>query len=86
MKDEKKENREWDDREYPIRVYTKVELALLYNPSQSMMVAINTLSRWIRMNSLLTKELHAIGYNKFRHSFTPREVELIFKYMGEPGM
>lgn len=86
MKDEKKENREWDNREYPIRVYTKVELALLYNPTQSMMVAINTLSRWIRMNAPLMKELDAIGYNKFRHCFMPREIELIFKYMGEPGM
>ncbi|WP_455591762.1 DUF4248 domain-containing protein [Bacteroides sp.] len=86
MKDEKKENQMWDDREYPIRVYTKAELAMLYNPASCIMVALNTLSRWIRMNGPLMKELEAIGYNKFRHSFTPREVELIFKYIGEPGM
>ncbi|WP_455590665.1 DUF4248 domain-containing protein [Bacteroides sp.] len=40
----------------------------------------------MRMNGPLMKELEAIGYNKFRHCFTPREIELIFKYMGEPGM
>ena len=76
----------FEEKEYPIRVYTKAELAMLYNPSQCITVSLNTLSRWIRTNHLLMQELTAVGYNKFRHSFTPREVELIFKDLGEPGM
>ena len=81
-----KNGNEPEKREYAIRVYTKVELAMLYNPTQCITVALNTLSRWIRMNTPLMAELNAIGYNKFRHSFTPKEVELIFKYIGEPGI
>lgn len=75
-----------EERKYPVRVYTKAELAMFYNPTQCITVALNTLARWIRMNQPLMAELTAIGYNKFRHSFTPKEIELIFKYIGEPGM
>lgn len=35
-----------DEREFPIRVYTKVELALLYAPHLSENAALNNLSRW----------------------------------------
>ena len=34
-----------DEREFPIRVYTKVELALLYAPHLSENAALNNLSR-----------------------------------------
>ena len=37
-----------DEREFPIRVYTKVELALLYAPHLSENAALNNLSRWMR--------------------------------------
>ncbi len=36
-----------DEREFPIRVYTKVELALLYAPHLSENAALNNLSRWM---------------------------------------
>lgn len=88
MKDfgkEKREEREGEEREFPVRVYSKAELAMLYNPTQCVSVALDTLARWMRMNGPLLKELEAVGYNKYRRSFTPREVELIFKYIGEPG-
>lgn len=39
-----------DEREFPIRVYTKVELALLYAPHLSENAALNNLSRWMRHN------------------------------------
>lgn len=80
----KKEEQE-EEKTFPIRVYTKVELAMLYNPQQCVSVALQTLYRWIRMNKLLGKELEAVGYNKFRRSYTPAEVRLIVKYLGEPG-
>jgi len=74
-----------DEREFPIRVYTKVELALLYAPHLSENAALNNLSRWMRHNKLLMDALEEVGYYKYRHSFTPKEVRLIFRYMGEPG-
>ena len=74
-----------DEREFPIRVYTKVELALLYAPHLSENAALNNLSRWMRHNKLLMSALEEVGYYKYRHSFTPKEVRLIFRYMGEPG-
>ena len=47
--------------------------------------ALNNLSRWMRHNKLLMAALEGVGYYKYRHSFTPKEVRLIFRYMGEPG-
>ena len=38
----------------------------------------------MRRNESLMAELHAIGYNKFRHSFLKQEVEIIVKHLGEP--
>lgn len=67
-----------DEREFPIRVYTKVELALLYAPHLSENAALNNLSRWMRHNKLLMAALEEVGYYKYRHSFTPKEVRLIF--------
>lgn len=69
---------------FQVRAYTKAELAVLYNPTQCITVALQTLSRWMRTNSLLMTELNAIGYNKFRRGFTPKEVATIVKYLGEP--
>lgn len=82
---EKKEQIEEEERIYPIRVYSKVELAMLYNPGKCVTPALQCFYRWIRMNKQLVEELNAAGYHKFRRSFTPREVRLIFKYLGEPG-
>lgn len=73
------------DPVFPIRAYTKAELAMLYNPQQCISVALQTLYRWIRMNRPLMAELEAVGYNKYRHCYTPAEVRLIVKYLGEPG-
>ena len=50
-----------DKREFPIRVYTKVELALLYAPHLSENAALNNLSRWMRHNKLLMAALEEVG-------------------------
>jgi len=78
--DQKNEN----GPEFQIRAYTKAELATLYNPAQCIAVALQTLSRWMRTNSMLMTELETIGYNKYRRGFTPKEVATIVKYLGEP--
>ena len=73
-----------DEIPFVIRTYSKVELAHMYNPTQCITVALQTLSRWVRMNTLLMDELNAIGYNKYRRVFTPREVGILVRYLGEP--
>lgn len=79
-----KKEEEEDEKPFVIRVYSKAELAMLYNPGKCVTPALLSLYRWIRMNRKLTEELEAAGYNKYRHSFTPLEVRLIIKYLGEP--
>lgn len=73
-----------DERNFQLRTYSKVELAHLYNPDQCITVALQTLSRWIKMNPLLIAELDDVQYNKYRRTFTPKEVGIIIKYLGEP--
>jgi hypothetical protein len=58
--------------------------AMLYNPGECISVSLQTLSRWIKANPALMEELARINYNKYRRSFTPREVERIVFYLGEP--
>ena len=69
---------------FKIRSYSKADLAMMYNPDQCVTVALKTLSRWIQTNTELRKELDAINYNKRRHSFTPKEIEAIVRYIGQP--
>lgn len=69
---------------FHLRAYTKVELATMYSPTQCVTVALQTLSRWMRTNAMLMEELQTIGYNKYRRGFTPKEVRIIVKYLGEP--
>ncbi|WP_321332058.1 DUF4248 domain-containing protein [uncultured Bacteroides sp.] len=82
MKSEYEEN---SDRSFPIRTYSKAELAMLYCPNQCITLALNTLYRWMRLNTALMAELQSVGYYRFRRSFTPLEVRIIVKYLGEPG-
>lgn len=81
---EKREEEEDDLRPFRIRTYTKVEIAMLYNPGACLTNAVSTLAGWIRMNRPLREELTAVGYNKYRRVFTPREVAVLVKYLGEP--
>ena len=81
---EKREPEEEDLRPFHVRTYTKEELAMLYNPTYCVSNAISPLAAWIRLNKPLKAELAAVGYNRYRRSFTPREVSLLVKYLGEP--
>ena len=74
MKLEKEEEKNGESAPFRIRTYSKVELSMLYNPTSCLSNAIN----------LLCEELAAVGYNKYRRNFTPKEVSLIVKYLGEP--
>lgn len=67
-----------------IKSYTKGELAHLYNPTQCYVSAVRTLRKWINRNEKLREDLSASGYIPSQHTFTPKQVELIFTYLGRP--
>ncbi len=79
------ENEENTSTSFPIRTYSKAELAMLYCPNQCVTLALSSLYRWMKLNTSLMAELQSVGYYKYRHSFTPLEVRIIVKYLGEPG-
>lgn len=67
-----------------IRAYTKKELALRYFPDSNPRTAVNHLMAWIYRCSQLWEQLEATGYLKSSKAFTPRQVRLIFEFLGEP--
>lgn len=73
-----------NEEAFCLRSYYKVDLAMLYAPDLCASPALQRLYRWIRKNKDLTSELERIGYNKHRHVFLKREVELIIRFLGEP--
>ena len=66
------------------RPYTKKELALLYFPDSTPETAVKHLMTMIRRNDMLWDELQEMGYYKRRKTFTPREVQAIFDWIGPP--
>lgn len=63
---------------------TKQQLALMYFPDASPRVAVNRLARWIAHCRGLAEALAALGYHKRNRHFTPREVQVVFRFLGEP--
>jgi hypothetical protein len=70
---------------FEIRAYGKSELALCYFPTASTAhAAVNHLMAWINRCKVLRQALEVVGYQKTAKFFTPREVEMIVKYLGAP--
>ena len=67
-----------------LRAYSKSELARAYAPEIDGRSALNRLRYWIDYNKQLTDELLTAGYRRNQKVFTVRQVELIFRYLGEP--
>lgn len=68
-----------------IKSYGKSELALLYFPNATTPIgALSNLNSWIRGNKQLSDELRSCGMPPKSKFFTPKEVTLIFHYLGEP--
>ena len=66
-----------------IFVYMKAQA--LYTKELAAMYFANThLKRWIDRNESLKNELTETGYIEGQRVFTPRQVELVFRYLGEP--
>ncbi len=57
---------------------TKGELAKKYN------VSVKTLVNWIYKNSELYKILKSYGYNETDKVLTPKQIEFVYEYLGEP--
>ena len=64
--------------------YGRTELAQLYCPTLTADAAWRKLKRWISLNADLTNQLHKLGYTPNQRSFTPKMVEQIFYWLGEP--
>ncbi len=69
---------------FAIRAYSKKELALLYFPDSTPRVAVNHLMAVIRRNDMLWDELLSTGYKTTNKTFTPRQVNAIFEWIGAP--
>ena len=71
--------------DFEIRTYGKSELALKYFPnSETTAGALSNLNYWISGNRKLVKALKACGMPTKSKSFTPKEVALIVKHLGDP--
>lgn len=67
-----------------MKTYSKGELAALYMPDSAIEVARKHLCAWIKHNEALQEELKAAGYSPSAKLLTPKQVQIIFKYVGEP--
>jgi hypothetical protein len=72
------------DYSIPVRTYSKQELAMYYFPGDPVSVAQQHLRRWIRNCKALHQELEAMDMGKKNHHYTPRQVEAIMRYLGDP--
>jgi hypothetical protein len=74
-----------DELEAPkIRFYEKHELAQLYFPDSKVHAARQRLHRWIYGCPELMQELRRCGFKPASPGFSPREVGLVFQYLGTP--
>ncbi|MCE2615589.1 MAG: DUF4248 domain-containing protein [Phocaeicola sp.] len=62
----------------------KSEMALRYNPESPVNSALKILRRWILYNKELHAEMLKAGYSTAQRSFTPKQVSILYKYLGEP--
>ena len=68
-----------------VKTYGKSELALIYFPDAATTTgALSNLNSWIRGNRDLREARLRCGMPPKSKFFTPREVALIFHYLGEP--
>jgi len=69
----------------PTGLIRKNELAMLYFPNATTpKLANDNLRRWIKRCKPLTKELAKSALRSTEKYYTPQQVKLIYKYLGEP--
>jgi hypothetical protein len=67
-----------------VRFYEKHELAQLYFPDSKVHAARQRLHRWIHGCPELMQELRRCGFKPANPGFSPKEVRLVFQYLGRP--
>lgn len=67
-----------------LKVYGFQELAVLYFPDIQPGSASRQLKRCINDDRELSEALHKAGYRNRRRTFTPRQVRIIFHFLGIP--
>lgn len=75
----------FDETPFPIRSYRKGELAMYYIPGVTQQTAVNQFNQWIHKAPGLEDYLLATGMNRTGRRYTPAQVKLIVKALGDPG-
>ena len=65
-------------------VSTKAEVAHVYKPTVWQKVGLQILRRWIVYNLPLLHELEEEGYRARNRLLSPKQVQTIVHYLGEP--
>ena len=60
------------------------EISQMYFPSSTPKSAAAQFKRWLKYNRRLWDELGESGYRSGQRLLTPRQVALVFRYLGEP--
>lgn len=60
------------------------KLAMLYYPDHSYKSAVRLFREEIRLTRGLLAALKAVGYKENKRKLTPRQVQVIEKFIGEP--
>ena len=66
------------------RVYTLRELGGMYFPTATPESQSRQLKRWISINKNLVDALNKNGYQDRQRYLTPKQVSLIFEFLGDP--
>jgi hypothetical protein len=72
------------DDKFKIKSYGYGELAQMYFPTITKQSATVQFRRWIRINNKLLDELSLAGFKRYQKMLTPKQVEIIVRYIGEP--
>lgn len=69
---------------FKIKSYGYGELAQMYFPQITKQSATIQFRRWIRLNEKLQDALISSGHRRWQKLLTPKQVEIIIHYIGEP--
>lgn len=62
----------------------KAQLAEAYGPGMSPSGALNRLHEWLHHSPKLMAALEATGYRDRQKTFSPKQVQIIYDFLGEP--
>ena len=60
------------------------QMAAAYAPELCDRAARRRLTSWLRINPQLMKRLQETGFKEKQRVLTPRQVEIIYEFLGEP--